>query len=63
MHKPRFLALPLFPLAILPFQDQPEVVKNQRKLELQQRQESYKWGTFAVGSMEEDNDLLKATDG
>ena len=37
MHKPRFLALPLFPLAILPFQDQPEVVKNQRKLELQQR--------------------------
>ena len=107
-------------------QDQPEVVKNQRKLELQQRQESYKWGTFAgweglsrhleaaqhsdiprdsqfsqearnsidedrkkavidlglahlstvltgitsttfkrlsVGSMEEDNDLLKATDG
>ncbi|KAM7441211.1 Arachidonate 5-lipoxygenase [Porites harrisoni] len=33
--------------AILPFQDQPEVVKNQRKLELQQRQESYKWGTFA----------------
>lgn len=47
MHKPRFLALPLFPLAILPFQDQPEVVKNQRKLELQQRQESYKWGTFA----------------
>ena len=47
MHKPRFLALPLFLLAILPFQDQPEVVKNQRKLELQQRQESYKWGTFA----------------
>ena len=33
-------------LAILPFQDQPEVVKTQRKLELQQRQESYKWGTF-----------------
>ncbi|KAM7441207.1 arachidonate 5-lipoxygenase [Porites harrisoni] len=32
--------------AILPFQDQPEVVKTQRKLELQQRQESYKWGTF-----------------
>ena len=29
--------------AILPFQDQPEAVKNQRILELKQRQESYKW--------------------
>lgn len=29
--------------AILPFQDQPDLVKNQRILELQQHQESYKW--------------------
>ena len=34
--------------AILPFQDQPEAVKNQRILELKQRQESYKWGDQEV---------------
>ena len=35
-------------LAILPFQDQPDAVKRQRSLELQQRQESYKWGSQEV---------------
>ncbi|XP_078369935.1 allene oxide synthase-lipoxygenase protein-like [Oculina patagonica] len=34
--------------AILPFQDQPDVVKNQRSLELQQRQEGYKWGSQEI---------------
>lgn len=33
-------------LAILPFEDQQECLKTQRNIELQQRQESYKWGTF-----------------
>ncbi|XP_078369939.1 allene oxide synthase-lipoxygenase protein-like isoform X2 [Oculina patagonica] len=31
--------------AILPFQDQPDVVKHHRRFELQQRQENYKWGS------------------
>ena len=31
--------------ATLPFQDQLDVVKNQRSLELEQRQENYKWGS------------------
>ena len=34
--------------AILPIHDQPDVVKNQRSLELQQRQESYNWGSQEV---------------
>ena len=34
--------------AFLPFQDQPEAVKNQRILELKQRQERYKWGNQEV---------------
>lgn len=36
-------------IAVLPFQDQPEVIKNQRILEIQDRKEQYLWGHLPPG--------------
>ena len=36
-------------LALLPFQDQPEAIRGQRVLEVQQRKEQYLWGKLPPG--------------